>query len=72
MEEKVDGRKNNGGSRPGAGRKKIPLALRRLQRRISCTQEELDWLEEVLDKRRAERGEPLRSKRNDARKKRYS
>lgn len=59
-----------GGARPGAGRKKIPMVQRRLQRRISCTQEELDWLEEVLDKRRAERGEKLRSKRNDALKKR--
>ena len=59
-----------GGSRPGAGRKTIPMVQRRLQRRISCTQEELDWLEEVLDKRRAERGEKLRSKRNDSRKRR--
>ena len=65
-------KERRGGPRPGAGRKKIPLPLRRLQRRISCTQEELDWLEEVLDKRRAERGEKLRSKRNDALKKRYS
>lgn len=62
-------KKQRGGRRPGSGRKKIPLPQRRLQRRIYCTQEELDWLEEQLDARRVERGEPIRSKRNDKNKK---
>lgn len=61
MEEK----KKRGGRRPGSGRKKLPLAQRRLQRRIYCTQEELEWLEDQLDLRRIDRGEPVRSRRND-------
>ena len=33
------------------------------------TQEEYDWVLEQLDKRRAKKGEPLRSTRNDKNKK---
>lgn len=70
MEEKrEDGRKHNGGRREGAGRPKMQLIDRRLQRRLYCTQEEYDWVLEQLDKRRAKKGVPLRSRRNDQRKK---
>lgn len=68
-EKKEDGRKRNGGRRPGAGRPKMQLIDRRLQRRLYCTQEEYDWVLEQLDKRRAKKGEPLRSTRNDKNKK---
>ena len=68
-EKKEDGRKRNGGRRPGAGRPKMQLIDRRLQRRLYCTQEEYDWVLEQLDKRRAKKGEPLRSMRNDKNKK---
>ena len=47
----------------------MQLIDRRLQRRLYCTQEEYDWVLEQLDKRRAKKGEPLRSRRNDQRKK---
>ena len=63
-------KERRGGARPGAGRKKMPLALRRLQRRISCTQEELDWLVDQLEARRKKRGEKPRISVHDNQKKR--
>ena len=52
-EKKEDGRKRNGGRRPGAVRPKMQLIDRRLQRRLYCTPAESDWVLAQLDQSRA-------------------